>query len=987
MKLRAPLIAIFLIIFVCPAIAFENIVSSLIINDEDEREIDVVMDKDKMYLPCKYILNYFEIPYKENHAEKSLSFKNVVLKSGSFIQGGVKQKYPVYFVKNGITSSQNEFFVPAEALSTITEKNISSDASQLAAFIKTKSDAPKEIDITKDLNPFLVKDGTIRAKAYDEITLPAKKGVISLDSVNVANNMSSDSYSQMYKETQSKNVSYTSNMQMTLAGRLNSGEYKLGLGTNSYAKNWFSFSGISPQYKNRFRNFDYLIGKTDQWDFADTTIDSDLMGVQLKDHVDKQMSYRDIEGMVSPTSTIKVYINGDYSKELSTYGGYYSLRDVYYSKKIQKIKIDELLTDGTQKEIYNKTFTEDINQKKIPKRDFIAGITGLQNRIWANNGTLYQANTRKGLLGFKYTKKLTNKLSFENFLIADKILSNPDASWAQSILGSNRYLNYTTMRNINGLEGQTYMGALSFRNSERTDSRLIFGGSNSISKDGITEGGPGYYLEYQNNYRINPDTCLKGCLFAGSPNFYVAGTSSGTGSYFADRIGASISGSTQYKNLSLLGSYSKYKSNFGSYYEGGLIDFDEYNLVARARFKKLPNINLKINSKRGANEIGEIASYSYEFEADKRIKCFDMKAGIREDSYSNQYNAEGYSSYSSKYSDTFAEVSFPLGRRYGGLIIGHDIVKTLSDSQSNGYNSINVSYFTPSIKSITMNISSGFHYAGKTKGNDWGLGVTKKLKSGSAVSMNYRYTQVPCYIIDNMYIPGSMRHSFTVDFTELYGVGSRGLQAIGAGNDNKGYLQASTFLDVNQNGVKDKGEPLIDNIPIKVENDSEILLTTKDGTTRLKAEDIGVHNVQVIEDEMPTLLSFHNRTKPSRYIKIDKNSKTKVEFGLISSVGNINGSVTVKDEFNNSLKIDDLIVSVLDTGGKEVNYTNVNEDGTFSFSGLSPGKYIVGIDKDLQDVYKIKPDSTSESYVVVIPPVYKDYVNIDNVNLYYKYEI
>lgn len=645
------------------------------------------------------------------------------------------------------------------------------------------------------------------------------------------------------------------------------------------------------------------------------------------------------------------------------------------------------MTDGSAKEIFNQTFTEDINKKKIPKRDFIAGITGLQNRIWANNGTLYQANTRKSLLGFKYNKQLTNKLSFENFLIADKILSGDEENWSQSILGGNRYLNYTTMRNINALEGQTYMGALIYKNSEKMDSKLIFGGSNSISKDGVTESGLGYYLEYQNNYYINPDTSLKGCLFAGSPNYYLAGTSSGTGSFFADRIGASISGTTQYKNLSLQGSYSKYKSNFGAYYEGGLIDFDEYNLVARARFKKLPNLNLKINNKRGANEIGEISSYSYEFVADKRIKCFDLKAGIREDSYSNQYSAAGYSGYSSKYSDTFAEVSFPLGRKFGGLMLGHDIVKTMSDSQTNGYNSINISYFTPSIKSINMNISSGLHYAGTTKGNDWGLGITKKLKSGSAVSMNYRYTQVPCYVIDNMYIPGSMRHSFTVDFTELYGIGSRGLQAIGAGNDNKGYLQVSAFLDINQNGIRDKGEPLIDNIPIKVENDSEILLTTKDGTTRLKAEDIGVHNVQVFEDQMPTLLSFHNKTKPSRYIKIDKNSKTKVEFGLISSVGNVNGAVTVKDEYNNSLRIDDLIVSVLDTGGKEVNYTNVNEDGTFSFSGLSPGKYIVGIDKELQDVYKIKPDSTSESYVVVIPPVYKDYVNIDNVNLYYKYEI
>lgn len=329
MKLRAFFLAIILIFFALHAFGVENIVSSLIIDDEDEREIDVVMDKDKMYLPCKYLLNYFEIPYKENHAEKSLAFKNVVLKSGSFVQGGVKQKYPVFFIKNGITNPQNEFFVPAEALAKVTEKNITSDAGLLCAFIKTKDKPQNTTNVITDTNPFLVKDGTIRAKAYDEITLPIQKGFVSLDSVKVSNNMTSDSYSQMYKDSQSKNVSMYSNMQVTLAGRLNSGEYKLGLGTNSYAKNWFSFTGISPQYKNRFRNFDYLIGKTDAWDFADNSIDSDLMGLQVKDHVDKNFSYRNIEGTVNPTSTVKVYINNDFSKELSTYGGYYSLRDVY----------------------------------------------------------------------------------------------------------------------------------------------------------------------------------------------------------------------------------------------------------------------------------------------------------------------------------------------------------------------------------------------------------------------------------------------------------------------------------------------------------------------------------------------------------------------------------------------------------------------------------------------------------------------------------
>lgn len=124
------------------------------------------------------------------------------------------------------------------------------------------------------------------------------------------------------------------------------------------------------------------------------------------------------------------------------------------------------------------------------------------------------------------------------------------------------------------------------------------------------------------------------------------------------------------------------------------------------------------------------------------------------------------------------------------------------------------------------------------------------------------YSQTPYYVIDNMYLPSSMRHSITLDFAELYGIGGKGLQAIGTGNEDKGYLVSTAFLDVNQNGIKDKGEPMIENVPIKIENSSELLLTGRDGTTKLKPEDAGIYNVQLSEDNLPTLLSCHsNRSK------------------------------------------------------------------------------------------------------------------------------
>ena len=332
--------------------AIENIISTLIVNDEIEQEIDIVMDKSQMYLPCKYFLDYFEIPYKENHVDKSLSFSNYSIKNNGIYQDGKSINCKTYFLKKCTSGVQNEYFVPAEFLSQITGKKITGDSNQLLAFMQTREKIIQKNEF--DENPFLVQSSLPKIQAYEEITLPIQKGLISLDSIGVRNNMFSDSYSQIYRDNQSKTSSFNNNMQLSLKGRLNSGEYKLDFGTNSYTKNLFAFSGISPQYKNQYKNWDYLIGKVDPWDFAGTALSSDIMGVQFKEHINKDTSYKNIEGNVSSTSTIKVYINDDFSKELSTYGGYYTLKDLFYNQPVHKIKIIELLATGEEKEIFSK---------------------------------------------------------------------------------------------------------------------------------------------------------------------------------------------------------------------------------------------------------------------------------------------------------------------------------------------------------------------------------------------------------------------------------------------------------------------------------------------------------------------------------------------------------------------------------------------------------------------------------------------------------
>ena len=68
---------LFFIIFLAninSCFAFENIISSLNVDNENEYEIEVVAQNNEIYLPLKVILDLFSISFSENHAQKSISF-------------------------------------------------------------------------------------------------------------------------------------------------------------------------------------------------------------------------------------------------------------------------------------------------------------------------------------------------------------------------------------------------------------------------------------------------------------------------------------------------------------------------------------------------------------------------------------------------------------------------------------------------------------------------------------------------------------------------------------------------------------------------------------------------------------------------------------------------------------------------------------------------------------------------------------------------
>ena len=73
-----------------------------------------------------------------------------------------------------------------------------------------------------------------------------------------------------------------------------------------------------------------------------------------------------------------------------------------------------------------------------------------------------------------------------------------------------------------------------------------------------------------------------------------------------------------------------------------------------------------------------------------------------------------------------------------------------------------------------------------------------------------------------------------------------------------------------------------------------------------------------------------------------------------------------------------------DVDGAEVAYATVDEEGSYYLSGISPGKYVIALDKNIVNDYNLMPDEKYGKIEVDIPYVYKEFVELNNQNLVYK---
>jgi hypothetical protein len=181
-------------------------------------------------------------------------------------------------------------------------------------------------------------------------------------------------------------------------------------------------------------------------------------------------------------------------------------------------------------------------------------------------------------------------------------------------------------------------------------------------------------------------------------------------------------------------------------------------------------------------------------------------------------------------------------------------------------------------------------------------------------------------------------------------------KTVKSGNNSalgKGGVLFYPFLDLNQNGVKDREETMVLLLKVRVSG-GRAIISEKDSIVRIS--DLNAFVDYTVEFSNADLENVAWRFKHIAYqVLVDPNQYKKVYVPVIS-VGEISGMVYQND--NNELKgIGRITLQIYNQKEEFVAETLSESDGYFSYLGLKPGSYTARIDeKQLEKLgYKSMP--------------------------------
>lgn len=989
-----------------PVFALDSTVSYINVNNRAYQDVEIaITDKSEILLPFKQLADLFNIPYTANRVDKHIGFKTwdgkdgMITTQGVFVQDAPVSKRKTEFLQQGIMDGVfNEAYITADAASKIFGAKFETNYEDLTLSAQVDRDIPllhTNNAVAEDKGP----------KAYQDVVAPKKAGKITLNTIGLRSNLLSDSLTVKGQGYRTLNDTFSGSTQASINGNIYGGKYRIEATEYHYRSDAFMFGGITGAYKNSIKDKEtgkeklwYELGKVKGRTDVDASIGTNIFGAQIWNYDYEKERPEKINGYVKPTSLVRLTVNDLEPVTLSTYAGYYTLKDVQLPNPVKSIKLEEVNEDGSVEIIREERYSiyGDKPFEKEHRGSAYAGVWGYQNRFFREGGNIYRGNNKKVTAGIDYQYGIKDNITFESRVTGDKLYEKNGTSIVYRVPTNDTLLVSGTQKSVNYLEGATALNSVEWVNPKNKNIKGRLTAGASVAHDIREEHThAGYIVKAAGEYEKDLEKYQRGIfkpkraagrleLFQTSPDFYIASSDSTSKN---DRTGGKVSGNVSFNSTNAGGSYSRYYSNMNHRYRGGTIKFDEASINASTKIPKVANLRFNSYYRRGENELGRNKNYFYDANASRDIaRWARVQAGRRESLYDTEYDTPNSldRNYHSKYTDNYAQLDVPIPGNHGRFTLGHNIVRYNTATYKNGYNMFRFGYTFPTWKRLTLGLGYGFRYSGQG-GNDFNVNIGYRAKSGQTMSVGYQYSENGGYFIDNMFTPTTNRHSINFVFNDAFQIFHNGLKSVGDEDLNKGLFEAIAFVDVNKNGKYDKKIDVpIQNVPLITSWTGETSVTNKRGRVYSSSLEQGIYTVSIDMNQLPITVAPFTNDLINKKVKIDGGQTTQLEIPLISTVGSVSGTLKIFDDFQRDLKITDFVVVILDENGEEVNYSTVDSTGVFYISGLAPGKYTLKLDEKFIDAYGLEMLPEKSEISISIPYDYKTPVDFTEQNLEYK---
>ena len=195
-----------------------------------------------------------------------------------------------------------------------------------------------------------------------------------------------------------------------------------------------------------------------------------------------------------------------------------------------------------------------------------------------------------------------------------------------------------------------------------------------------------------------------------------------------------------------------------------------------------------------------------------------------------------------------------------------------------------------------------------------------------------------------------------LDFSE----NAQGSLFFGADNGNvksgnnsalgKGGILFFPFMDLNQNGRKDSGEPMVLLTKVRVTG-GKAEISEKDSVVRVSDLNAFInYDIQFSENDLENInWQFTHKTYR---VLVDPNQYKRVNVPIIA-LGEVSGKVYLKSD-DKTEGIGRITIQIFDRNGNKVTELLSESDGYFSYLGLKIGKYTIRVDESQMEILGFK---------------------------------